>query len=453
MSDTGGDNAVAGQSLVLDDEATAPLTSAPVTTGIYRPTDLGGGPDAFTAPAPAESGNTSLGVFDGTPAAGTWSLYVVDDATGEFGSFASWGLTVRTKSDPYPSTVNVSGMGTKVFDVDVRLNGLTHTYPDDLDVLLVGPGGQRTRLMSDVGAFHGVTDLDLTFDDEATDVLPDEAALTPGTFKPTDADEDGYPDNFDPAPAPTADTSLSTFDGTDPNGTWSLYVMDDAGRDVGTLAGWSLDIETDGTAPTGTVVVNGGGALTTSHTVTLTLAATDPGSPASGVTAMRFSNDGVTWSAFQPYAAAATWTLSGGDGTKSVYAQFRDGSGILSPVASDAISLDSTGPRATKVRPRGGAKHVGVDVKIRVVASEALAAGSVTKRTVVLRQKGVGKVKAKVTYLAARNVIKLVPKQPLDPDATYVVKVRRVKDLNGLVWDQKPAVNGAQRLRSTFTTT
>jgi hypothetical protein len=307
--------------------------------------------------------------------------------------------------------------------------------------------------MSDVGTSYGVTDLDLTFDDEATDVLPDEAELTPGTFKPTDADEDGYPDNFDPAPAPTADTSLSTFDGTDPNGTWSLYVVDDAGRDVGTLAGWSLDIETDGTAPTGTVVVNGGAALTTSHTVTLALAATDPGSPASGVTAMRFSNDGVSWSAFQPYAAAATWTLSGGDGTKTVYAQFRDGSGNLSPAASDAISLDSTGPRATKVRPKSGAEGVNAGIKIRVVASEALNPGSITKKTVVLRQKGVGKVKADVTYVAARKVIKLVPKKPLNPDAKYVVKVRGVTDLNGLRWDQKRTVPGIQPLRSSFTTT
>ena len=307
--------------------------------------------------------------------------------------------------------------------------------------------------MSDVGTFHGVTDLDLTLDDEAPEVLPDEAELTPGTFKPTDVDEDGYPDNFDPAPAPTANTALAIFDGTDPNGTWSLYVMDDAGRDVGTLAGWSLDIETDGTAPTGTVVVDGGGAVTTSHTVTLGVSATDPGSPASGVTAMRFSNDGVTWSAFQPYAAAATWTLSAGDGTKTVYAQFRDGSGNLSPAVGDAITLDSTGPRATKVRPRSRAEGVNPGVTIRVVADEGLTAGSVTRRTVVLRQKGAGKLKAEVTYVAARHVIKLVPKKPLDPGATYVVKVRRVTDLHGLVWDQKPAVAGAQALRSTFKTT
>ena len=265
-------------------------------------------------------------------------------------------------------------------------------------------------------------------------------------------DEDGYPDNFDPAPAPTATTSLATFDGTDPNGTWSLYVMDDAGRDVGTLAGWSLDIETDGTAPTGTVVVNGGGASTTSNSVTLGLSATDPGPRPPASPPCASATTVSPCSVFQPYAAVATWMLSGGDGTKTVYAQFRDGSGNLSPAAGDAISLDTTGPRATKVRPRSGAEGVNPGVTLRVVVNEALAAGSVTKRTVVLRQKGEGKVKAEVTYVAARHVIKLVPKKPLDPDARYVLKVRRVTDLNGLVWDQKPAVTGAQPLRSTFKT-
>ena len=127
--------------------------------------------------------------------------------------------------------------------------------------------------------------------------------------------------------------------------------------------------------------------------------------------------------------------------------------GTCRTAASDAISLDTTGPRATKVKPRSGAEGVNLGVTIRVVANEALAAGSVTEKTVVLRQKGVGKVKAEVTYVAARKVIKLVPKKPLDPDAKYVLKVRRVTDLNGLVWDQKPAVAGAQPLRSSFKTT
>ena len=73
------------------------------------------------------------------------------------------------------------------------------------------------------------------------------------------------------------------------------------------------------------------------------------------------------------------------------------------------------------MKPKDGSKGAKVTAKVKVVASEALAPGSVTKRTVVLKQKGVGKVKVKVTYVAARHVIKLTPKSPLDPDATYVV--------------------------------
>jgi hypothetical protein len=34
---------------------------------------------------------------------------------------------------------------------------------------------------------------------------------------------------------------LSDFYGSDPNGAWSLYIVDDHGRDEGQLAGWSLD--------------------------------------------------------------------------------------------------------------------------------------------------------------------------------------------------------------------
>jgi hypothetical protein len=51
--------------------------------------------------------------------------------------------------------------------------------------------------------------------------------------------------NF-PAPAPASPygTNLNVFNSTQPNGTWNLYIYDDTGSDVGTLASWSLILET-----------------------------------------------------------------------------------------------------------------------------------------------------------------------------------------------------------------
>ena len=49
-----------------------------------------------------------------------------------------------------------------------------------------------------------------------------------------------------PAPVPSGSSLLSFFNGTSPNGTWSLYVFDDLGGDIGSIdGGWDLTI-TDG---------------------------------------------------------------------------------------------------------------------------------------------------------------------------------------------------------------
>jgi subtilisin-like proprotein convertase family protein len=143
-------------------------------------------------------------------------------------------------ASPYPSTIEVAGVTGAVSKVTVTLSGLTHTFPGDLDFLLVGPGGQKAIFMSDVGGGTDVTGITLTFDDDAA---PPPAALVSGTFRPTDI----TPGDVFPAPAPAGPyvASLAGFKGTNPNGTWRLFALDDAGGDLGQLAGgWSLNITT-----------------------------------------------------------------------------------------------------------------------------------------------------------------------------------------------------------------
>jgi subtilisin-like proprotein convertase family protein len=255
MSDAGG-GAAPGLPLYFDDDvpSSLPDSTTPTLTN-YRPTNYGAG-DTFPAPAPAPTGS-ELSAFDGTNPNGTWQLYIVDDTAGQSGSLtAGWLLVVRTTktTSVYPAPITVSGQAGPVADLDLTLHGLTHNYPQDLDVLLIGPGGQRALVMSDVGGTLPVAGVDLVLDDDAAAPLS-ESPVQSGTFRPTDSDADanaGDTDDFIGSPGSTTGdgSALSVFDGTDPNGTWKLYVVDDAADDTGAIAGgWSLHITTPDTAP------------------------------------------------------------------------------------------------------------------------------------------------------------------------------------------------------------
>jgi subtilisin-like proprotein convertase family protein len=147
---------------------------------------------------------------------------------------------------PYPSTVAAGGMRRgKILDVNLTLKGLSHTYPDDVEVLLVGPGGQNATIMTHVGWNLDVSNITLTLDDEAANFLYDGGPHVSGTFKPNNVTVDGPggPDTFPFTPSGAVE--LSTFDGTNPNGTWSLYVDDDFPTEAGgeLASGWSLQIK------------------------------------------------------------------------------------------------------------------------------------------------------------------------------------------------------------------
>ncbi len=130
-------------------------------------------------------------------------------------------------------------------DVNVRLRRLSHPIPDDVQVLLVGPRGQTAILMANVGAVVDVSDVTLRLDDEAAAPLPVDAKLQSGDFRPTN--DDGVIAFNAPAPQGTsANESLSVFDGSNPNGTWRLFVQDEYGpEDPGSFSdGWALEITT-----------------------------------------------------------------------------------------------------------------------------------------------------------------------------------------------------------------
>jgi hypothetical protein len=158
-----------------------------------------------------------------------------------------------TPAAPYPSTVTVTGLtGLAVSKATVTLQGLSHTFPSDISILLVGPQGQSAILMSETGGQnrYSVTNLTLTLDDDAASPLPLYTSLVSGTFRPTDGYLPlGYPHfPYDfPPPAPPGNSNsvaaLSVFKNTNPNGAWNLFVVDDSSGDTGNIAGgWSLTV-------------------------------------------------------------------------------------------------------------------------------------------------------------------------------------------------------------------
>ncbi|MCE2907197.1 MAG: S8 family serine peptidase, partial [Anabaena sp. CoA2_C59] len=191
--------------------------------------------------------NSGTGYIGGSPGAAIGTI-VSEETLPIFTNPNNISIPDSGAGNPYPSIINVSGLTGNITSLKVTLTNLSHTYSDDIDVLLVSPTGGKAILMSDVGGGNGLANVTLTFDPTATANLPDLDLITSGSYKPTDFVSG---DLFNsPAPVGPYGTDFSVFNNTNPNGNWSLYVMDDLGGDSGTIAGgWSLLIGTS-TTPT-----------------------------------------------------------------------------------------------------------------------------------------------------------------------------------------------------------
>ena len=149
------------------------------------------------------------------------------------------------------STISVAGVVGPATDVNVQLRGLSHGRPQELDIELTGPNGQTIALMGDACGTTAIPapGITLTLDDEAAGPVPLSGCAS-GSFQPTN-----HPGSDAWEVPPTA-TTLAAFDGADPNGTWTLRVLDISpiGFSGGLSAGFALEIQTkDVTSPDTTV--------------------------------------------------------------------------------------------------------------------------------------------------------------------------------------------------------
>jgi subtilisin-like proprotein convertase family protein len=331
-------------------------------------------------------------------------------------------------ANPYPSEINVQGLSGTISDVNLKLNGFTHGFPDDVAVQVVGPDGTSVLLMSDVGGpplfgDTAVNGINLTLDDEAANSLPDNGLLSSGTYKPTEGTTPfcnafvdprclGYEDdpvpNIWPSPAPALSvggSQLLGFDGKAPNGTWKLYVIDDTQFAVGTFAGgWSLEIDT-------------------------------------GTTQSDSDGDGVA-DAEDNCSQVANADQADGDG---------DGQG-------DACDQ----PKVMLTSPANNTMGIAPTKNVSATFSEAMDArttdgdpstiNATTFKLVRLNSDGTTRVTAAVSYVATTKKAILNPASNLGSGQTYKATVTTgAQDLTGDALDQNPNIEGDQPKSWKFT--
>jgi len=97
--------------------------------------------------------------------------------------------------------------------------------------------------------------------------------------------------------------------------------------------------------PETSIIIAGGDSVTNDSTPTLTISAV-------GATYMAFSGNGTTWSDWVAYATTySTFNITTGagcttgDGTKTVYAKFKNTAGTVFEECNDTITYDTTGPK------------------------------------------------------------------------------------------------------------
>jgi uncharacterized repeat protein (TIGR01451 family) len=197
-----------------------------------------------TAGVPGSAITAVLSLADNAYPLGTVSFTFANSIPLSLNFANTAGITIPDSGPgtPYPSEIAVSAANLVIGKVTATLQGFTHSFPHDVNILLAGPSGQQAVLMAHAGGPYSVTNLVLAFDDASTNSLT-EASLVSATNHSNHPTQILPLDSFPGLSGQPSNTNLSVFNGGNPNGIWSLYVYDDTPGNDGDIAnGWTLGL-------------------------------------------------------------------------------------------------------------------------------------------------------------------------------------------------------------------
>ena len=142
------------------------------------------------------------------------------------------------------SPTSVAGVTGTISGVTVSCD-ILHTFTSDLVIALTSPDGRRVVLVNREGG-SGNHFIGTVFDDRSTSSITRASPPFQGRFRPAEP--------------------LSTFDGADANGNWTLEIDDRAFQDGGFLIRWTLGFTSEPATDTGfSIAFNFGGGLSSSQ--------------------------------------------------------------------------------------------------------------------------------------------------------------------------------------------
>ncbi len=189
------------------------ITTATVSTNSFNVNGLLENTDYFWRVKP-KSENCN-GVF-GTPfkfKTGTFYCY----------SFASTGNPITISASGTPTINSIIPIsGTFILsDINVSVK-VNHTYINELTATLISPNGTQIKVFDGLCTADNINNIDATFDDTGATIVCGNNPGVSGTVKSKE--------------------NLTTFNGQNATGNWTLKIKDNGSGDGGALVNWSMNM-------------------------------------------------------------------------------------------------------------------------------------------------------------------------------------------------------------------